>query len=364
VLVEKGSAATLTSEGLSELSRETRESNERAVALFGRAISVNAEFGPAHAGLAKAYVQRTDDLQLGTSWLDSAIAEGNRALQLDPSLLEGYLALGRAYRIKGWLSEELELWKGRVKLTPNDAVANERVGWVLWFTGRAREGLPWLRAAAALRPESAWVRFYLGNANLALGDHDEAQRSYRDALQIDPRHSSAQAGVIWSLLAAAKEDEARSELHRFQTGSFDNDRYPLKIADAEYFLGERESALVHANQALAEPVGRYWPRGILASTILGAVLWTADRKDAQQQLDRSEQIDHDRLEDGDQGYMAHFDRAAVAAIRGDSRAACSSLRAASVAGWRYGSLATRDPLFKNLRTDPEFRFTVRSAAPV
>ncbi len=358
MLVEKGTADTLTSEGLSELSRETTESNERAVALFERAISVNAEFGQAHAGLAKAYVQRTDDLQLGPSWLDSAVAEGKRALELDSSLVDGYLALGRAYRIKGWLSEELELWQGRVKLAPNDAVANERVGWVLWFTGRAQEGLPWLRTAAARRPQSAWVHFYLGNANLALGDHVEALRMYRDALQIDPEHSSAQAGVIWSLLAAVKDDEARSELHRFQTGSFDNDRYPLKIADVEYFLGEREGALVHSKQAIAEPEERYWPRGILASTILGAVLWTADRKNAQQQLDRSEQIDHERLQTGDQGYMAHFDRAAVATIRGDLRAACRSLRAAIAAGWRYGSLATRDPLFKNLRTDPEFRSMV------
>jgi tetratricopeptide (TPR) repeat protein len=208
------------------------------------------------------------------------------------------------------------------------------------------------------------VRFYLGNANLALGDHDEAERMYRDALQIDSQHSSAQAGLIWSLLAATKEDDARSELHRFQTGSFDSDRYPLKVADAEYFLGERASALVHANQALAEPDERYWPRGILASTILGALQWTADRNDAQRQLERSEQIDNDRLESGDQGYMAHFDHAAVAAVRGDLRTACSSLQAAIATGWRYGSLATRDPLFENLRADPEFRSMVTGAAPI
>jgi tetratricopeptide (TPR) repeat protein len=354
----KSTAATLTSEGLNELSRETTESNERAVALFERAISINSEFGQAHAGLAKAYVQRTDDLQLGPSWLDSAVAEGKRALDLDPSLVDCYLALGRAYRIKGWLREELALWQGRLKLAPNDAVANERVGWVLWFTGRAQEGQLWLRAAAALRPQSAWVHFYLGNANLALGEHDEAQRMYRNALQIDPEHSSAQAGVIWSLLAAMKDDEARSELHMFETGSFDKDRYPLKIADIEFFLGEREGALFHAKQALAEPEARYWPRGILASTILGAVQWTADRDDAQQQLDGSEQIDQRRLVNGDQGYMAHFDRAAIRAIRGDLRAACESLRAAINAGWRYGSVASRDPLFNNIRSDPEFRSIV------
>jgi hypothetical protein len=53
--------------------------------------------------------------------------------------------------------------------------------------------------------------------------------------------------------------------------------------------------------------------------------------------------------------MPHIDLAAVAAIRGDSREACRSIRRAIGAGWRYGSLATRDRLFENLRADSEFR---------
>lgn len=357
-MVEQQTAAALTAEGLNELSDETAESNERAVALFQRAVGLDAAFALAYMGLAKAYVQRTDNLRLGLSWLESAVTAGNRAVELDPLLAEAYYALGRAYRIKGWLREELQLWQQRLQVDPNDSVASERLGWVLWFTGRADEGLPWLHAAAALRPNNPWVHFYLGNANLALSDYTQAERMYRSALKIDPDHSSAQAGVIWSLLAATKDEEARSELHRFQTHSFDGDRYPLKLADVEYFLGEREGALLHAKQALAEPEERYWPRGFLASTILGAVLWPAERKHAQQELDRSEQIDHDRLKSGDQGYMAHIDRAAVEAIRGDLRAACRSLRTAIAGGWCYGSLAARDRLFENLRPDPEFRSMV------
>lgn len=357
-MVGEDNAATLTSQGLSELARETMESNDRAVAVFKRAIDVDAEFGPAHAGLAKAYVQRTENLRLGLSWLDAAVAEGKRALEIDSSHVDAYHALGRAYRLKGWLTDELQLWQRRVRLEPNDAVANERLGWVLWFTGRAEEGLPWLRNAAALSPQGRWVHFYLGNANLALGDYYEARRMYRTALQIHPEHSSAQAGVIWSLLAANKDEEARSELQKFQTSSYDDDRYQLKVADLEYFLGKMEGALVHARQAVAEPEERYWPRGFLASTILGAIRWPADRADAQQQLERSELIDRDRLRNGDEGYMAHIDRAAVEAIRGDPREACRSLRSAIAAGWRYGSLAARDRLFENLRTDPEFRSLV------
>ncbi len=353
-MVVQGAATALTAEGLTELSYETAQSNERAVSLFERAIRVDAGFAAAYMGLAKAYVQRTDDLRLGGPWLESAVAAGTRAVELDPSLGDAYVALARAYRIKGWLRYELRLWQRRAQLDPSDANASEKIGWLLWFTGRADDGLAWLQRAVAQRPESRWGHFFLGNANLALGNYGEAQRMYARALELYPDHSSAQAGVTWSLLAAGKEEEARSHLRRFETRSFDGDRYHLKLCDIEYFLGEDETASLHAREALAEPEERYWPRGFLASTILGALLWPADRAGAQEQLRNSEQIDRERLEGGDEGYMAHLDLTAVEAIRGNTRAACSSLRTAIAAGWRYPALAARDRLFENLRPDQEF----------
>jgi len=110
----------------------------------------------------------------------------------------------------------------------------------------------------------------------------------------------------------------------------------------------------HAREALAEPDERYWPRGFLASTILGALLWRSDREGAQAELASSERINRERLEGGDEGYMPHIDLAAVEAIRGEARAACRSLRAAIAAGWRYPALAGRDRRFESLRTDDEF----------
>ena len=362
-MVGQVSAAAFAAEGLSELSNETVESNERAVALFERASDVDPSFAPAHSGLAKAYVQRYD-LRLGRSWLDQAVTAGQRAVELDPSLGDAYRALGRAYRMKGRLRDELLLWQRRAQLDPNDADALERCGWVLWFTGRAEESLPWLHAAIAQRPDSEWAHFYLGNANLALGNYGEAEPSYGRELELHPDHSSAQSGVIWSLLAAGKDDEARAQLRRFQTSSMDGDRYPLKVADIEYFLGDDQNAAVHAREALAEPEERYWPRGFLASTILGALLWPHDRSGAEEQLKNSEQIDQERLGGGDEGYMAHIDLAAVNAIRGEVPRARDSLRAAIAAGWRFRSLAARDRLFENLRYDDGFKSLLTVRYPI
>ena len=363
-MVAQGTAAAFAAEGLSKLSQGTAQTNEEAIALFERALGVDGAFAVAHMGLAKAYVQRTDELGLGRDWLGPAVTAGKRALDLDPSLGDAYVALGLAYRISGWLREEFGLWQRRAQLADRDPNAKEKLGWLLWFTGRGEEALPWLSAALALRPRGRWTHFFLGNANLSLGRFDEAERMYATALELHPDHSSAQAGVIWAMLAAHKDEAAQANLRRFQAGTFDDDRYPLKLADIEYFVGEDDNASLHARQALAEPEERYWPRGILPSTILGAVLWPADRADAEAHLANSEKIDRARLDGGDQGYMPHIDLAAVAAIRGQAAAACASLRSAIAAGWRYPSLAARDRLFENLRTNEDFRLLIAVRPPV
>lgn len=351
-------ASELVALGGSAMSGGTPEGNERAVELFERALVAEPQCAPAHAGLATAYLERAGELRLGRQWLELAIKAGEKAVEVDSSSVDGYRALGLAYRSKGSLSKELKLWRRRLHIDPSDAVARTREGWVLWFTGRPGEALPSLHAAAAQQPEDKWVQswvyFFLGNANLALGNYQEAKRMYQKELGLHPDHSSAQAGVIWSLLAASNDSEARTQLRRFQAGPYDGDRYPLKLADLESFMGDDEKAALHAREALAEPDERYWPRGFLASTILGALLWSSERGGALAQLESSERIDRERLEGGDEGWMPHIDLAAVAAIRGDARAACRSLRAATAAGWRYPTLAVRDRLLESLRTEPEF----------
>jgi tetratricopeptide (TPR) repeat protein len=357
-VVVSETAATFVVDGRTALSEGTLESNERAVALFERAIDADPQFAPAYVGLATAYLERASDLRVGRQWLEHAVAAGEKAIELDPSSADGHLTLGLIYRSKGLLQKELELWQRRVDFDPSDAIARTREGWVLWFIGRPDEALSQLHAAAAQQPYdrwvNRWVHFFLGNTNLALRNYLEAERMYLKQLGLHPDHSSAQAGVIWSLLAADRDETARSQLRRFQTDSYDGDRYSLKLADIEYFLGEDGKASQHAREALAEPEERYWPRGFLASTILGALLWRSGREGALAQLASSERIDRERLNGGDEGFMPHIDLAAIEAIRGEARAACRSLRAAIAAGWRCPALTARDRLFESLRTDDEF----------
>lgn len=356
-------AAALVAEGERELADGTPAGNQRAASLFERAVEADPGSVPGLVGLANAYLELADAGGSDGTLLERAIAAGETAVQLDPADGDAYLVLAHAYRAKGALTKELELSLRRAELAPDDPRPRARAGWVLWFTGRSDEALPWLDAAASTQGDvwvHRWVHFFLGNAFLALGDFTESTQRYGRAVELYPDHSSARAGVVWSLLAAGKDEEARAALGEFQQAPSDGDRHPLKLADLEFFLGDDDVALVHATEALAEPEERYWPRGFLAGTITGALLWPLDRERAEEQLERSERIDRERLEGGDEGYMAHIDLAAVASIRGRAREACRWVGSATAAGWRGQPLAIRDRLFANVRANPEFRSLVSS----
>ena len=74
----------------------------------------------------------------------TAIRLLKEAIELDPMLGDAYVVLGRIYYKHAWLDAELRLWQGRASIDPSDPDAQERIGWILWFTGRAEEALPWL----------------------------------------------------------------------------------------------------------------------------------------------------------------------------------------------------------------------------
>ena len=280
------------------------------------------------------------------------------AIDLDPALREAYLALGRLYYRNAWLEAELDLWLQRIGVDPLDPDAHERIGWILWFTGRAEESLPWLECDLALRPSGKWVRFYIGNANLILGRYVEAERAYRAAIEAHPDHSSAHAGLAWALFAAGRVGDARAQCDRMRATTLDGDRYDVKMADLDLFSGEASTAAERARRVPPEDArawpARYWPRGTSGTTILAGALIDRDSSAAAAALAASESVDRSRLSNGDEGYLPRYDLTAVCALYGNRDEACRWLREAIAVGWWFPDLARRDPLLRSLHEYPPF----------
>lgn len=288
----------------------------------------------------------------------TAIRLLQEAIELDPTLGDAYIALARIYYKHAWLNAELLLWQRRLTVDSNDPDAHERIGWIFWFTGRAEDSLPWLKRSIELRPTGRWGYFYVGNANLILGRYPDAERAYRATLNTHPDHSSAHTGLAWTLFAAGRNDEATAQCDEMRASTLDCDRYEVKMADLELFSGNADAAADLARRATPENpdewLGRYWPRGTAASTILAGAILDRDRGAADEALETSASVDRARILKGDEGYVPRYDLAAVCALRGAREEASHWLREAIAMGWWFPDIARRDPLLRSLREHAPF----------
>jgi Flp pilus assembly protein TadD len=85
------------------------------------------------------------------------------------------------------------------------------LGALLVRTGRAPEGLVWLRTAARLYPELAEVWGNLGTAAMIAGHPEESEKAYRESLRIDPNGGPTRLGFGFLLLSRGDRDGAARE---------------------------------------------------------------------------------------------------------------------------------------------------------
>ena len=122
--------------------------HEERIRHFGRAIEIEPDYAPAHAGMALAYIT-------GVSWCQlwsprDGVAKGKeiaqKAIELDPTLADGYVAMGLA-RMNfdwDWAGAEKDLKKA-LELNPNSPVALDTYANFLMMRGRFDEAVGLLR---------------------------------------------------------------------------------------------------------------------------------------------------------------------------------------------------------------------------
>jgi serine/threonine-protein kinase len=133
--------------------RSTREDFERSIELFGQALELDADYAPAHAGIAFSYGFLADVHMPGVEALPLIVAAARRALELDPELADAHAVLGMA----------LSQW-----------------GWEWPDASRS------LRRAIELNPSHAFAHMFHATCSLAVGDRDQALQSIRKAHRLDP----------------------------------------------------------------------------------------------------------------------------------------------------------------------------------
>jgi TolB-like protein/Tfp pilus assembly protein PilF len=166
------------------VARDTVPDLEQAVPLYREALHLDPNYAAAWAALGYCYTRRAaNGLDTTGVAFREASASAARAIELDPQLAEGYLALGVAkmqYALD-WAAGAAALAKV-VTLDPNNALAEQILGHLTAGTGRMSDALGHFRRSVELDPLNLIHQKYLGRALHYARRTAEADRLLRAAI--------------------------------------------------------------------------------------------------------------------------------------------------------------------------------------
>ena len=244
----------------------------RSILFYKKALELDPSYALAWAGLAETYRR----LPFGadtppTEAFEPARAAALRAIEIDPSLAEGYAGLGW---VKFWYEWD---WPGAekafrraIELNPNVWEAQLGLGHLLSSLGRGDEGFPHIQRARELDPMSMITNTIEAGYLLGRGRREEADLRIRRALEIDPEFWVGHLTLASFYLADKEPDKAIEALRTADRYSEGESTQALTLIG--YLLGhtgQREQAQAVLDRLLALAQQRYVPPTSIAAVYVG-----------------------------------------------------------------------------------------------
>ena len=266
-------------QGIQRSLRRDESGLRTAVGHYERAIRLDPQMAAAHAARSEAYSLLRGNFGAFPAQLaaDAAVGAAMNALELDDTLVDGWVSLGfaRFYLHWDWPGAE-QAFRKAIELNPAHATARHYYGNFLNAMGRQDEGLQqrqlardrdpnslvfmrgvaWnyfymrryaeaareLEAIAAVDRDNASVNSLLARAYYALGRHDEGIALLQRVIATQGPTSYIEK-LAFGFAAAGREAEARALLRRMTEMSRTTYIKPYDVALVHAQLGERDAAL-------------------------------------------------------------------------------------------------------------------------
>lgn len=237
--------------------RFTPEDLEKAVGYARQAVELDPEFALGWVALSQAHMTRAfAGLE---SWEEAgAISRGasERALALDDSLAAAWGEHGFVAHHFDWDWAAAERSMARaVELEPANADALRGHSETLASLARLEEAAELARRAVAANPLSAHMEHWLGFTYQLMGRQNDALAAGARALEIEPDHALARAGVLHSLAAAGRHDEAIAHLEGYLLAAGADPRVKPLMAAFYAASGRLEEARAIVERVRFEELG-------------------------------------------------------------------------------------------------------------
>jgi tetratricopeptide (TPR) repeat protein len=180
---------------LGYMQRYDRPGNlDRAVAALQDAVKTDPRFALGYAELGEAY-RLKHQVDQNPKWIDEAIANCNRASQLDDRLPATYVTLGNLHSRLGKDDLALQEFQHALQLAPHSAEALTGIAYAYERMGRISDAEDAFKRAAALRPD-----FWDGYNSLGIfydrqQRYPEAIAQLRKVVELTPDNAQAYSNL-------------------------------------------------------------------------------------------------------------------------------------------------------------------------
>lgn len=179
---------------------------------FRRAIEIDPDYAPAHAGMALSYMLGSASLWPPREAMPKCREAAQKAILLDPLLPEAHDALGwvRLQFDWDWAAAEKD-FRRAVELSPKSPLALDALNNYLVARGQFPEAITVLGRALDSDPLSPALHSDLGWTHWLAGDPGKGIPHLRRALELDPKFLQARTWLAWACLFTGKTNEALTE---------------------------------------------------------------------------------------------------------------------------------------------------------
>ncbi len=197
--------------GRDAFSHDTRDSNDEASELFQRAIDLDPNYADAYAALGYSHYEAVISgwSEFRAEELARAEALAQKALALDPATTRAYRVLAQLHLFRKRFDLALAQVDRALEINPSDANNYAARGGILVWAGRAAEALPWLEGALRFDQADGFAAARLCMTYYLLRRYPEALDAGDRALSRNPGRNTQM--LTHPMLAAAYAELGRQQ---------------------------------------------------------------------------------------------------------------------------------------------------------
>lgn len=226
------------------------DSIQSAAGMFEKALEIDPDYAQAHAGLGEAlwrHYRDTRDLR----WVDGAIEQCTRAIELDDLDAAGHVCLGLIYNGTGRPLEAVEEFRIAKSLDPSRDLVFKGLADAYLAEGDLILAEETYQEAVAVRPHY-WAPYnWLGIFYYRHGRVEEALDNFREMVRLAPDSYLGYSNLGAAYYFLGRQEEARESFERALEIKSDDDLALSNLATLNFFDGRYDEATEQFERVVA-----------------------------------------------------------------------------------------------------------------